>query len=154
MPGSGLWKLIEVELNTSFVRLIRYKEGVISNSPSCDVIIHADKEINIKWVKLNERDNDNKLKGLMFGQLKFLSRNSYAKSLFKEIVQYDFDNQWTVLNKVVQYRNEHAHIKSMSKYIFEELWNLLFKKDNTGKNELQKLLRFKKNIKAYINDDR
>jgi len=152
MPGSGLWKLIEVELNTSFVRLIRYKEGVISNSSSWDAIIHADKEINIKWVKLNERDKGNVLKGLMFGQLKFLSRNDYVKSLFKDIVQYDFDNQWVILDKVVQYRNEHAHIKSMPKNIFDELWDLLFKKDNTGKNELQKLLRFKQNMKAYINE--
>lgn len=152
MPGSGLWKLIEVELNTSFVRYIRYKEGVISSSSSWDAIIHADKEINIKWVKLNERDKDNRLKGLMFGQLKFLSRNDYAISLFNGIVEYDFDEQWTILDKVVKYRNEHAHIKAMSKDIFEELWGLLFKKDDTGMNELQKLLTFKQKMKVYIDE--
>jgi len=152
MPGSGFWKLIEVELNTSFVRYIRYKEGVISSSSSWDAIIHADKEINIKWVKLNERDKDNRLKGLMFGQLKFLSKNDYAISLFNGIVEYDFDKQWAILDKVVKYRNEHAHIKAMSKDIFEELWGLLFQKDDTGMNELQKLLTFKQNMKVYIDE--
>ena len=152
MPGSGLWKLIEVELNTSFVRYIRYKEGVISSNSSWDAIIHGDKEINIKWVKLNERDKNNRLKGLMFGQLKFLSKNDYAISLFNGIVEYDFDKQWTILDKVVKYRNEHAHIKAMSKDIFEELWGLLFQKDDTGMNELQKLLMFKQNMKVYIDE--
>ena len=152
MPGSGLWKLIEVELNTSFVRYVRYKEGVISKYTSWDAIIHADKEINIKWVKLNERNKNNSLKGLMFGQLKFLMKNTYVKSIFDGIVQYDFDNQWYILDKVTTFRNEHAHIKAMPKEIFEELWNLLFEKDDSGKNEMQKLLSFKRNIKAYIDE--
>jgi len=152
MPGSGLWKLIEVELNTSFVRYIRYREGVISNISSWDTIIHADKEINIKWVKLNERDYDNKLKGLMFGQLKFLSKNDYARSIFNGIVEYDFDELWNMLDKVVKYRNEHAHIRAMSKDVFKELWILLFDKDENGLNQIQKLLIFKKNVKVFINE--
>ena len=114
--------------------------------------MHIDQNRKIDWVKLNERDKDNKLKGLMFGQLKFLSKNHYVISMFDSIVEYDFDEQWNILDKVMKYRNEHAHIKAMSKEIFIELWNLLFEKDAENKNKLQKLLGFKRNMKVLIDE--
>ncbi len=152
MPGSGLWKLIELELNTSFVRYIRYKKGVVSKKSSWDSILHMDEERNINWVKLNERDNNdsNKLKGLMFGQIKYLAKNRHIRSLFDNTVEYNFDTLSKLIEKIVSIRNEHAHIKAMKKEVFEELWKLLFEKDNDGITKLQSLLDFKQKMGVLI----
>ena len=100
-----------------------------------------------------------KLQSVMLGGIKLLLEdkstldefNDYFTIYSKEM-QFIKKELSSIIGKVTTYRNEHAHIKSMSKEVFEELWELLFQKDDTGKNELQKLLKFKQNMKSFIDD--
>jgi len=101
-------------------------------------------------VKLNAWDNNDDLKSLMFGELKYLSRNRHIKTLFLNIIIYDFEEQWRVLDAVSKLRNEHAHIKAMPLEKFEELWNILFKENNGEINFIKKLLEFKKRLNEGI----
>lgn len=149
MPGSGLWKLVELELNTSFVWYIRIKNGVCDNNFHSKPILNEDIERNIKWVKLNEYDNKDKtkLKSLMLGQIKFLSGNHSVKKYFNN--DFISNDLFDLLKTIIDLRNEHAHIKAMSVEKFKELYNLLFEVKNEKSNIIQ-LLEFKKTTKQII----
>lgn len=145
MPGSGLWKLIELELNTSFVWYIRIKNGVCDKHNCFITLLSKDIERNILRVKLNELDKNNSmLKGLMFGDIKFLSKNNTVKNYFtNHFISNELDG---FLQKIIDIRNEHAHIKAMSLNKFDELYNLLF----ANESSIKKLLDMKKEIKYLI----
>lgn len=166
MPGSGLWKLIEVELNTSFIWQLRILSKVCDNQDSWNKFckrnakIYQDLDNGKKvFLSMSDKKYKSKLQSVTLGGISLLLED---KSTLDEFNTYflkykeDFDFIQNVLPsvilKVTTFRNEHAHIKAMSKDIFEEFWNLLFEKDTIGKNQLQKLLIFKKNMKAYINE--
>lgn len=150
MPGSGLWKLVELELNTSFVWYIRIKNGVCDKKSFCKSILDEDIERNIKWVKLNEYDYKKDgitLKSLMLGQIKFLSGNHTVKKYFSN--DFISNELFDLLKNIIDLRNEHAHIKAMSLDKFEELYKLLFEESEESTN-IKRLLEFKKSIKEYI----
>jgi hypothetical protein len=149
MPACGLWKLVELELNTSFVWYIRIKNGVCDKNNCFRPLLSKDIERNILRVKLNEYNkNSSILKGLMLGDIKFLSKNSTVKSYFNNnFISNELDN---FLQKVIDIRNEHAHIKAMSLKKFDELYNQLFNDSNLMKTNILKLLEFKKSIKSFI----
>lgn len=145
MPGSGLWKLIELELNTSFVWHIRIKNGVCDNINCFIPLLSKDIERNILRVKLNEYDkNSSMIKGLMLGDIKFLSKNNTVKNYFSN--SFISEELGVFLQKIIDIRNEHAHIRAMSLEKFNNLYNLLFKGNSESKNNLINILNFKKEL--------
>jgi hypothetical protein len=166
MPGSGLWKLIEVELNTSFIWQLRILSKVCDNQSSwnkackSNAKIYQDLDNGKKvFLSMSDKKDKSKLQSVMLGGINLLLED---KSTLDEFNTYFENNQEdidfiqnilpNIIGKVSIFRNEHAHIKSMSKNIFDELWDLLFEKDQADKNVLQKLLIFKRNMKVYINE--
>jgi hypothetical protein len=157
MPGSGLWKLVELELNTSFSWYLRIKSNVCSNTCPWTNISHSRRSItqdlaNRKQVKLNqfEHNDDTKLQGIMLGGIRLLLEDNNTIEEFDEIT--DLDRTFFVIELVdfvsivIDLRNEHAHIKAMRVEKFEELYNLLF----IGEKNIKRLLEMKKNLKTFI----
>jgi hypothetical protein len=158
MPGSGLWKLVELELNTSFSWFLRIKSNVCNNTCPWTNISNARRSITQdlasgKRVKLNqyEHENNTKLQGLMLGGINLLLEDSNTVSEFDKISELDrtFFPQFLIgfVRQVIVLRNEHAHIKAMSLEKFEELYNVLF---NFEDSNVVKFLEFKKRIKKEI----
>lgn len=145
MPGSGLWKLVELELNTSFIWYIRIKNGVCDKIKCFTPILSRDIERNILRVKLNEYHKNNiELKSLMLGDIKFLSKNNLVKAYFNNsFIANDLE---IFLEKIINIRNEHAHIKAMKLGTFEDLHRLLFNEQGN----LKRLLDMKKEIKMKM----
>ena len=166
MPGSGLWKLIEVELNTSFIWQLRIMSQVCNNQDPwtkiCKRNAKIDQELdNGKKVPLSisDKKDKSKLQSVMLGGIKLLLNDSSTLNEFNSFfARYNEDTEFLkdklpdVIEKVITFRNEHAHIKAMSKDTFEELWDLLFTKNENEKNEMQKLLMFKRNMMVYIDE--
>jgi hypothetical protein len=50
------------------------------------------------------------------------------------------------LEKNIDLRKRHAHIKAMPLEKFEELWNTLFRENEDEMNIIKKLLKFKKSL--------
>ena len=150
MPASGLWKLVELELNTSFLYYLRIVKNICNKDSQTISLFEKDESFKIGWVELNESiKNGTELKTLMLGQLKSLSRNYNIKKIFDNaFISNDLYNLLESLNTI---RNEHAHIKAMSLEKFEELNNLLFNED-AGSSTIEKLLEFKQKIKVKIHE--
>lgn len=157
MPGSGLWKLIELELNTSFSWFLRIKSNVCNNICPWTNISNSRRSItqdleNRKQVRLNqfEHNNSGKLQGIMLGGISLLLQDNSTVEEFNEIDTLDrhfFVSQLIeFLSEVINLRNEHAHIKAMSLEKFEELYNLLF----GDEEKIRELLGMKKAIKQHI----
>lgn len=164
MPGSGLWKFIEVELNTSFVWQLRIMSGVCdSQSPwkkickknaKIDQTLDSGKKVPLS---ISAKKDKSILQSVMLGGIKLLLEDKSTLEEFGSFFnKHDNDKNFihtdlpSTIEQVVIFRNEHAHIKAMSKETFEDLWNLLFQKDHQGYNQLQKLLLFKQRMKEYI----
>ena len=142
MPASGLWKLVELELNTSFVWYVRIKKNVCDENSKVISLLQNDESFKIGRVELNKFEkNSDHLQSLMLGEIKFLSGNNGVQKLInnKFISKELFD----FLKQIINIRNEHAHIKAMSLEKFDELYNLLFNNGNIIKTNLYKLLLFK-----------
>jgi len=157
MPGSGFWKLIELELNTSFVWDIRIIYNVCNiNSPWTPIgrtrsaIFY---EVNPrKKVKLNqyEQNSTTQLQGLMLGGIKILLDEDDILDEFniehRNFLKVELP---LVLEKIIDLRNRHAHIKAMPLDKFEELWSVLFGENEGEMNVIKKLLEFKKKVNEH-----
>lgn len=164
MPGSGFWKLIELELNTSFIWFIRIQSHVCSYESSWIKVCNKNKRIeqhldNGKKVLLtkSEKRNKQRLESVMFGGIKLLLEdNSTLSELDGFFEEYRGEETFiknslvTVVQQVSILRNEHAHIKAMSLEKFEQLWEIVFNMNEDKMTLLDKLLNFKKNMKQYI----
>ena len=145
MPASGLWKLVELELNTSFVWYVRIKKNVCNKDSKDISLLQNDESFKVGWVELNKcYKNSNILQSLMLGEIKFLSRNDGVKNLINN--QFISNELFEFLKQIIDIRNEHAHIKAMSLEKFDDLNNLLF----TNESNIKKLLNMKKEIKNRI----
>lgn len=160
MPGSGLWKLIELELNTSFSWFLRVQSSVCNNACPWTNISNRKRSItqdldNGKKVKLNqyEHNDKTKLQGLMLGGISLLLQDNSTIEEFNEITNLDRDFFTSKLilfvSSIIKLRNEHAHIKAMSLEKYQELHGLLFN-NSSGKLYIEYLLNFKKEIREYI----
>ena len=148
MPGSGLWKLVELELNTSFVWYIRIKKNICDKNSKELSLLENDESFKIGWVELNEHNKEGAvLKGLMLGQIKFLSGNKNIKKIFND--HFISNELFNLLKTIIDIRNEHAHIKAMSLDKFKELYQLLF----GDEKNIYKLLDMKKQIQKLIMQD-
>ena len=125
MPASGLWKLVELELNTSFSWYIRIKSHVCNNIFPWVNISNSRRSItqnlaNKKQVKLNqfEHNDDTKLQGIMLGGINLLLQDKSTVEEFDEIIELDrtffVDELIDFVKKITKLRNEHAHIKAMN----------------------------------------
>jgi len=154
MPGSGFWKLIELELNTSFVWDIRILNNVCSADSPWIPIGRSKRtvfyEINPrKKVKLNqyEQNSITRLQGIMLGGIKILlDENDILDEFNIEYRNFLEVELPFVLEKIIDLRNKHAHIKAMPLEKFEELWSILFGVNEGEMNVIKKLLEFKKNL--------
>ena len=145
MPASGLWKLVELELNTSFVWYVRIKKNVCSKDSKHNSLLQNDESFKVGWVELNKcYKNSNILQSLMLGEIRFLSGNHGIKPLVNN--QFVSDELFNFLKQIIDIRNEHAHIKAMSLEKFQELNDLLF----ISESNIKKLLDMKKEIKNKI----
>ena len=152
MPGSGLWKLIELELNTSFSWSLRVKSHVCNTACPWTNISSKSRSImqelqNGKKVKLNqyEKGNPNKLQGLMLGGISLLLKDDRTIEEFKEQGIYLSGELADLVSKIIKLRNDHAHIRAMSIDKYMELDVLLFNKSDERSN-LEKLLDYKRVI--------
>lgn len=144
MPASGLWKLVELELNNSFVWYVRIKKNVCNKNSKIISLMQNDESFKVGWVELNKFEkNSNHLQSLMLGEIKFLSGNNGIKTAVNN--QFISNELFIVLKNVIDIRNEHAHIKAMSLEKYLELYNLLFVDLN-----INKLLDMKKVIRKRI----
>lgn len=163
MPASGLWKLVELELNTSFIWYVRIKKRVCDSSCSDPWKPVLDKKTDMthvidkrKRVQLNQYEyNENKLKSVMLGGINLLLSDKDIIGYFDDIClkKRNFESflAKNFVKEVTNLRNEHAHIKAMSLEKFEELNDLLHKNTN-GLSNIERLLDFKKLIKKMINE--
>jgi uncharacterized protein (UPF0335 family) len=165
MPGSGFWKLIELELNTSFVWQVRIGSRVCDNSSPWKNISVPNQKVSQRIergnnVILNKSEIDNELilQGIMLGGIRTLcldnsTLNQFFNDFFSsnEIFKIFVEDKLVLLiEKISKLRNEYAHIKAMSLEKFEELWDTLFRENEGKKSVLKKLLEFKKSL----NEDR
>ncbi|MCK9454008.1 hypothetical protein [Sulfurimonas sp.] len=161
MPASGLWKLVELELNTSFSWFLRIKSNVCNNTSPWTNISNSRRSItqdleNRKQVKLNqfEHNNISKLQGIMLGGIILLLKDAKTIEEFDEIENLNrvfFTSELTgFLSEIINLRNEHAHIKAMSLEKFDELYKKLFINNDLTKTNIYKLLEFKKSTKSFI----
>lgn len=147
MPASGLWKLVELELNTSFVWYVRIKKNVCNKNSKTVSLLQNDESFKIGWVELNKFEkNSNNLQSLMLGEIKFLSGNYGVKNLINN--QFVSNELFEFLKKIIDIRNEHAHIRAMSLEKFQELNDLLF----INESNIKKLLDMKKAIKSFLSE--
>lgn len=145
MPASGLWKLVELELNTSFVWYVRIKKNVCNKDSKYISLLQNDESFKVGWVELNKcHKNSNNLQSLMLGEIKFLSGNYGVKNLINN--QFVSNELFEFLKQIIDIRNEHAHIKAMSLEKLQELNDLLF----INESNIRKLLDMKKEIKNKI----
>lgn len=155
LPGSGLWKFIELELNTSFIWYIRIIKNICNNidpwKSNFDKYTKIAHEINRrKKVELNQFEyNSDRLQGVMLGGIILLLKNENIRNLFQDIIDINLLSD-SFLQQVINFRNEHAHIKAMSLEKFDELYNLLFNNNNLTQTNLYKLLLFKKSLCSLI----
>jgi hypothetical protein len=160
MPGSGLWKLIELGLNTSFSWFIRIQSNVCDNSSAWKNISNPKRSItqdldNGKKVKLNQYEHHNKkaLQGLMLGGISLLLNDISTLDDFRDIENIDIDYLEKELipfvSEIINLRNEHAHIKAMKLETYQILDSLLFSTSD-GLANICKLLKFKKIVLASI----
>ena len=161
MPASGLWKLVELELNTSFSWFLRIKSNICNNTSPWTNISNSRRSItqdleNRKQVKLNqfEHNNISKLQGIMLGGIILLLKDVKTIEEFNEVENLNrtfFTSELTrFLSEIINLRNEHAHIRAMSLEKFDELNNKLFNEIDLTKTNIFKLLEFKKLIKSFI----
>ena len=158
MPGSGFWKLIELELNTSFVWDIRILNNVCNTDCPWTPIGRSRRtvfyEINPrKKVKLNqyEQNSETRLQGIMLGGIKILLEEDDILDEFniehRNFLEIELP---PILEKVIDLRNRHAHIKAMPLEKFEELWSVLFGENGGELNIVKKLLEFKRRVNMNL----
>lgn len=166
LPGCGLWKAVERELNATLIWLIRRRHNIVDkHSPfSAATSFHKKTKIQIasgnREININEREkNDSTLLfGVMLGQIKYMilsaieEENEFFEE-FEELIRLGYATS-TELTELISFidavsnlRNENAHIKAMSLVRYEELKKLVLK-DPTGihKYSLQRILELKKTI--------
>ena len=157
MPASGLWKLIELELNTSFIWYVRMKKNICDKSSpwkslfdrKTDITHEIDKR---KKVKLNQLEySTDKLQGVMLGGIELLLNDTDIRDYFTGLADIKLLSE-QFLRNVINLRNEHAHIKAMSLEKYNELFDLLFDSSEIENTNLFKLLEFKKSIKNFMSN--
>lgn len=164
MPGSGFWKFIELELNTSFVWYLRILSQVCDNKSPWVKVCKRNAKIqqeldNGKKVLLtmSDKQDKTKLQSVMFGGIKLLLEDKSTLDEFDDFFEQNKGEESFVKNDLVKlieqvsiFRNEHAHIKAMSLEKFVQLWSLLFNKNSSSMTPLEEIMEFKQKMRVFL----
>lgn len=170
LPGSGLWKAIERELNLSIVWYLRRCHGVVDKDPWVS-IKNPSVGIMIKTrgrpVNLNdqEKGKNHLLKGIMLGNFRYMLLSSDINGICDEFGKF-LDTSWLkfvagktedslplIIKQIAEFRNKSAHISSMTQIQFEQLDDLILSPYKTPyESNLGKILQIKQNIYSYFSE--
>ena len=163
-PGCGLWKAVERELNLSLVLHLRREMNIANvNDPwvgdprqRYQIIINTGRGHS---VDLNEREprGSDKLKGITLGSMQHMLRQGFHNGVKTELEKLsDLELSYLLgssrnslpmhLRQLINLRNGHAHISSMSRKRFEELRELVLPSDNNPETCLVKIFQLKRKV--------
>lgn len=163
LPGSGVWKAVERELNASIIWHLRRSRNIAADNP-WTTSRHCSEEVNIftnekrRKVNLNRRDktDSSKLGSIMLGEIAHIlfygdhngvkeDFNGLGLSLYLlEFLTNDLPNK---IMRVSNFRNRNAHIAAMSKSDYHQLSKLVLDPENElERSLLGKILVLKKNL--------
>lgn len=155
LPGSGLWKAVERELNLSLVWYLRHELGIAEvDDPWTAIKGRSRSEDRIETggrsVDLNRRESkdSSQLRGVMLGSIEYMLRWAYRNGVHgklqlllenepccEQMLIYllgPFDKREKesgtlpwFLEQVRSLRNRHAHIVAMSPEQFQQLHDLI-----------------------------
>lgn len=175
-----LWKTVERELNLSVGWLIRILRQVAtvdspwrphpSRAPGDHVLVATGDEPHQR-VELNDRDSIDRslLKGLMLGAMRYLLGYGEQNGLRNEILDQPIGGEWTpervdrflfgrgrnsaarALARLIGLRNEHAHVKAMSRRDFDSIKKIVLgRPDDVRQSLLGRLLMLKAAIQQLV----
>ena len=155
VPGCGLWKAVELELNLSLILHLRRSEGVVANvkhpwkknaSANGELLILTGKKAS---VDLSEQSK-NRLKGITLGPMEFICRWAHCNTVREKLGKLSFPKPKNLeqflkglakdLKDIRTLRNGHAHISAMSETKFGELHELVLSKCLLKVLELKKVV--------------
>jgi hypothetical protein len=180
LPGSGLWKAVERELNVSLIWYCRYRRGVVGSDdpwtglkgPEDESLIATGK----RPVNLNEMESKagRRLKSVMLGSIELMLQAGYDNDLYAELsavlkvdphceqkLEYyvgPFDRRkpreqslpWR-LGQLRELRNRHAHVEPMSQERFQQLADLVLQPEsNPGSSVLGGILELKRKLRDHV----
>ena len=174
VPGCGLWKAVEREMNLSVILNLRIEKGIAKYDQPWVGLKEKNSKIEIQTgpnhtVNINQREpkDQSKLQGIMLGPMKYMLNYGYNNglcntlsgdlSLSNDLVEYFLGQRhqgsnltkhslpWH-LQELMNLRNEHAHISAMSQDQFEELHKLVLPSNNNSDTCLVKILELKRKI--------
>lgn len=101
LPGSGLWKAVERELNLSFVWYVRQCYGIVGNNPLIAIEnLNSSVRIEIKagsrYVNLNgrEKGKSHRFKSIMLGNIMYILRSSRGNGVDAQLqLVMDYDGE-------------------------------------------------------------
>ncbi len=169
LPGSGIWRAVERELNLSLIWHLRRHFGFAGEQPPIPMEKDLSRDMpflaGTKKVHLNARQDGavNEFKSVELGNYSYLlwdSKKNGLESLFvrvldQELFGYVFGNTPDCLANQIEElrktRNRFAHIRPMSTDEYENLYNLVLKTNSPYSSEtlLGKVLSIKQAIATY-----
>jgi hypothetical protein len=173
LPTSGIWKSIEVELNSSLLHYIRFILGISSEVSHKDPKKHISAHIVLKTscgnsVCLTDRKGNNEkgeLNSLMLGPLQHIVNNvahpktdkgntlSVFGNVFgseeqdKQNTREKFKKLGNFIKEVSKKRNPNTHEKIMTENEFSEFIEFIFENDAFSFYDLMVL---KQKLKSHI----
>lgn len=168
LPGSGLWRAVERELNLSLIWYVRYCYGVVGNDPlianeglSAKIKIRAGK--NCVNINKREEGESRRFRGITIGTISYILSSSHDNGVaatFQPVVEgvwLKFMTEGgglpTALLRIGDIRNRHAHISAMSQAQYQQLHDLILLPDKEmGESILGTIFRIKRNIFEYIRE--
>jgi len=161
--GVILWKAIEVELNASIIRFLRMKYKIIDFYQPLINKIPKGGLLKVNGVNLNDVDENEELKSLMFGGLKKIINQSHKISLKEDMENSGFTSETidfvtnrngtdclpkkvTIIHSI---RNPHSHTKAMSYENYQELRTNILEPDLEPENSVLGRIA---NMKCQLNE--
>jgi len=169
LPGSGLWKAVERELNLSFVWYLRQCYGIVENDPLIATEkLNSSVRIEIKagrkgYVDLNKREKEkpHRFMSIMLRNIEYILRSSRGNGVDAQLqLVMDEDEELLefmtgesngalpiVLQQVGKLRNRNAHISAMSQAEYQQLYGfVLSPEEEMVKSVLGMILQLKQKI--------
>ena len=180
LPGCGLWKAVERELNLSLVLHMRRAKGILQIEDPWQSIkdgpvkIETGSQESGHTLDLNKSEprSRRKLKGITLGSMKYMLMWGDINGVYDELEKLSISDArleyllgpysesepivtrdtlpWC-LEKIAALRNGHAHVSAMSRTQFEKLRNLILPSETGLDTCLVKILQLKKKVFEYSN---
>jgi hypothetical protein len=175
LQSSGLWKAIEVELNASFIHLIRYKMSICTaekyyeKHDNClsSQCIKTSRTFKV-WLTSNKNHED-KLDNILLGSFPFLlnnilddtNDNGAIKTIYSNFHSINNGNSFndyistfkSFTEEIVDIRNPYVHKDSMDVQVFEKFIKKVFN-NNPEEFDFNDLIDFKLKVKNFIEEER